>query len=200
MTATTQQAAIDLMPQLRDLFDLASSLDLPRLARVEFGANADDPGWTVRAQLPTMTDAAEWDALLAWGHGVTPMLGDAHPASYMPSGSYRKASVTVVVAEVSIEVWAHVDGDFTPPEPVIHMDYGDAPFSLPGWRQTACGPDLPDSEVTTRMGEVTCPGCMDAVDAGRTSPVHAVGSFAALLLTDEQVLWAAEALRGGESE
>ena len=117
MTTTTDQRAIDLMPQLRDLFGLAEDLDLPHLTRVEFGANAGDTGWTVTAQLRSMSDHASYAALLAWSQGIAPVLDDPHPAKYMPSGLYRRASVTVVVGEVSVRIWAHVDGDFIPPRP-----------------------------------------------------------------------------------
>lgn len=120
MSTTTTQAAIDLMPQLRDILGLPAELDLPRLVRIEFAAYDTAPGWTVTAQLPTMTDEAEWDALLAWSRGAEPVLSEPQVAAYMPSGMYRKASVTVVVADVSVTIWTHVDGEFVPPvaEPV----------------------------------------------------------------------------------
>ena len=116
MTTTTQHA-IDLMPQLRDILGLPKDFDLPRLANVQFTAHEGAPGWLVQAQLRTMSDEHSWDALLAWGSGKEPTLGEVHKASYMRSGTYRKATVTVVIAEVSVTIWAHVDGKFKPPKP-----------------------------------------------------------------------------------
>jgi hypothetical protein len=116
MRVTTQHA-MDLMPQLRDILQLPGDLDLPKLARIEMAADSVDPGWSVRAQLKTLpTDPERWEALSAWGGGTRPQLGFAHMSDDYPSGAYRKATVEIAVAEVSVEIWTHVDAEFEPPQ------------------------------------------------------------------------------------
>lgn len=117
MTTTTQHA-IDLMPQLRDILGLPKDLDLPKLFNVDISATTGDDGWTVTSQLwPAGDDQARWEALQAWGGSQQPQLSDPHPSKGYASGAFRQASVTVVVAEVSVKVWTHVDGGFVPPQP-----------------------------------------------------------------------------------
>ena len=122
MTATVGQAAIDLMPQLRDILQLPEDLDLPRLSNIKMTAYQDDPGWTVKAMLwlgqslSHQDDLARWEALQAWAPGVVPALSEPSVSSLTPSGLYRKASVTITVAEVSVEIWTHVDATFAPPQ------------------------------------------------------------------------------------
>lgn len=115
------QHAIDLMPQLRDILGMPGDLDLPRLCAVTLKADESTPGWRAAAQLGTMADSATWDALLQWAPGVQPDVSDVFPGMHMPSGTYRKVSVTVVVAEVTVEIWAHVDGDFVPPAAPVRV-------------------------------------------------------------------------------
>lgn len=112
---TTNQRAIDLMPQLRDILHLPEDLDLPKLASIAFNARTNDPGWTVNAQLDERGGIKAWEALRAWAPGVEPYLSDFAPSVVHPSGTWRQASVTVVIAEVSVKVWAHMDGEFIPP-------------------------------------------------------------------------------------
>lgn len=106
---TTQQAAIDLMPQLRDILHLPEELDLPKLYHIGFDAYYDQPGCTVQAQLMWLpTDLARWEACRAWASGGEPTV--------TPAGSARRqVSVTVKVAEVAVEIWAAVGQDFVPP-------------------------------------------------------------------------------------
>lgn len=166
MTATNQHA-IDLMPQLRDILGLPQDLGLPRLCRIVFEAHAGDPGWTVRAQLGSLPGSeARWEALTAWGHGARPELGPPveEPGGDWTSGSWRHASVTVVVAEVALEVWTHVDGAFEAPAPILHRDEGDAPGWGDGIRKTSCGYQR-QSEVTDSGGAVTCEDCKEAFAA-----------------------------------
>lgn len=115
------RALVDLMPQLRDVLHLPEDLDLPRLARISCTAYQDEPGWSVQAMLSHTgkTDLELWDGLRAWVSGAVPRLGAPAPSSLQPSGMYRKASVTITVAEVSVEIWAAVDAMFQVP--------GDAP-------------------------------------------------------------------------
>lgn len=131
MTITTQQHAIDLMPQLRDILELPRDLDLPHLYQVTLAATDGVPGWVVKAQLDTLPDAESWEALRAWASGAEPTLDEPMTAHYMPSGFYRRAAVTVVVAEVSVEIWAHVDSLFEPPQPEpVHLTGAFADFLL----------------------------------------------------------------------
>lgn len=128
MTITTSQHAIDLMPQLRDILGMPADLDLPRLFGVTFTAVDGAPGWTVQAQLNShnLTDLAQWDALKAWAPGAEPVLDEpvAGTSALYPSGFWRRATVTVVVAEVSVQIWAHLDSGFVPPQeqPVLLSD------------------------------------------------------------------------------
>lgn len=169
MTATTNQHAIDLMPQLRDVLGLPEDLDLPALCHIRFDADQGAPGWTVRAQLGSLFPAeARWEALVAWGHGVQPELGEAVEdiGSYWPSKSWREARVTVRVAEVAIEVWTHVDGAFTAPARILHLDEGEAVSwgYKEGIRKTSCGYKRA-SEVTDNHAAVTCEDCKAAFAA-----------------------------------
>ena len=119
MSTTTTQRAIDLMPQLRDILQLPEDLRLPKLAQAQIEASSDSPGWTASAQLGYLsTDPERWEALRAWGSMQIPELSDPYEYGGTAPGSWRKASVTVVVAEVSVTVWTHVDGEFVPPEQV----------------------------------------------------------------------------------
>jgi hypothetical protein len=122
VTATTEQAAIDLMPQLRDILHLPEDLDLPKLYRVTMTAYDDEPGWRVSAMLSgtNKTDLELWDGLRAWALGAMPDLSKPSASSHTQSGMYRKASVSVSVADVSVEICAHLDGLFVPP-PQVHV-------------------------------------------------------------------------------
>lgn len=117
MTVTTTQHAIDLMPQLRDILGLSQDLDLPRLYRVTMTAHDGEPGWVVDAMLGSTdkSDLELWEGLRAWAPGVMPELSKPHAASWTASGMYRKASVTVSVAGVSVLIWTHLDGLFEAP-------------------------------------------------------------------------------------
>lgn len=135
MTITTQQHAIDLMPQLRDILELPRDLDLPPLWSIVFQASQADSGWKVTAQLDSrdLSDRGQWDALKVWSSGVEPVLGEpmAHGAGMYPSGAWRRVAVTVVVAEVAVEIWAHVDSLFEPPQPEpVHLTGAFADFLL----------------------------------------------------------------------
>lgn len=119
MSETTTQRAIDLMPQLRDILHLPEDQDLPALWAITFSAHHGASGWRVSAQLDSrqLSDLEQWEALKAWGPGGALVLGEPTSATarMYPSGSYRRATVTVEVAGVSVEVWAHVDAGFIPP-------------------------------------------------------------------------------------
>lgn len=117
ITATTQQHAIDLMPQVRDILGLPEDLDLPRLGAATFTARQGAPGWTVEAQLTHRgTSAERWEAAQGWAAmvGTRVELSDQHPTSLYESKVWRRASVRVSVAGVVVEVWAHLDGTFVP--------------------------------------------------------------------------------------
>lgn len=119
MSETTTQRALDLMPQLRDILHLPEDLDLPKLFAIKFTAYQDAPGWTVAAQLDCrrLSDLEQWAALKVWAPGAEPELEEpvSSTAGIYPSGSWRRATVTVEVAGVSVEIWAHVDSGFIPP-------------------------------------------------------------------------------------
>lgn len=161
--STNTQHAIDLMPQLRDILGLAADLDLPRLYRITMTAYDNDPGWSINAMLSgtgTRPDLELWEGLRAWAPGVMPELAEPKPSSLKPSGMSRKASVAVVVAEVSVLIWTIVDSRFIPSGWCCAESY------------QAKGP-CSDCEATGQRGEVG------------PKPVHLTGAFVDFLLGED---------------
>lgn len=153
-TVETSRRAIDLMPQLREILGLPAALDLPPLSRIYFEAGANDPGWTIEAHLRgTGSFLDQWEALKAWAPGVEPELSDPATTSLYSSGSWRKATVTVRIAELTVTVWAHLDAEFEPPRPesadVVDGEAGEAPCEhepspiAPSICRRGCGTPLP---------------------------------------------------------
>lgn len=164
MTATTNRQLIDLMPQLRDILGLSADLDLPKLCRIECSAVEYADGYTISAQLKVMSDYASWDALLAWGRGAQPTLSEACESAFAPGGYYRKASVQVRVADVSLEVWTHVAGTFEAPK----LDIGDR-VRTPGGAYavvTRHGCDEPGCtrDVKIKFDDYSDPVCCNSAD------------------------------------
>ncbi|HEV2346429.1 MAG TPA: hypothetical protein VGS97_20185 [Actinocrinis sp.] len=160
MTATTNQHAIDLMPQLRDVLGLPKDLDLPPLYSAAFTAYHNAPGWTVRAQLGSLPDAEAWEALKAWAPGAERQLDDPTESEARTSGWYRKAWVDVRIGDVAVQIWCHVEGAFEPPAEILHRDEGEAVSwgYKEGIRKTSCGYKRA-SEVTDIEADVTCEDC-----------------------------------------
>jgi hypothetical protein len=175
VTTTTQQHPFDLMPQLRDVLHLPEDLDLPKLACATFSAYSWEPGWEVAAQLsPLQTDLERWEALRAWGISQEPVLDEPSEGSHRLSGTWRKASVKIAVAEVTVEIWTHVDGSFTPPPAPLAV--GDR-VSTPAGRYgvvTALGCADPTciADVTIRLDDDTVGLCWDSAELTLVKRAH----------------------------
>jgi hypothetical protein len=114
MAETNAKMLSDLLPQLTDLLALPRDIDLPALYSVECHRVDLDPGWTIRGHLFQDGDDRVWANLSAWAYNAVGQieLGEEYGSE---ADRVRKASVTVVVGDISVEIWAAVSAAFIPP-------------------------------------------------------------------------------------
>lgn len=112
-TKTTDQRLSDLLPQISDLLALPQDIDLPPLYSVECRRRYDASGWTVRGHLWQDSDEQAWEHLSEWAGAAVAQIELGH--EYGTTKRERKASITVVVGNVAVEIWTAVAASFVPP-------------------------------------------------------------------------------------
>lgn len=109
-----------LTTELTDFLGLPADLDLPPINSITCKRTADTP-WKIEAWISAATDDETYARMAEWARytgGVVQVDGKPYAASHQPSGMQRTLMLTVVVAEVPIELKAGVDGLFVLPQPV----------------------------------------------------------------------------------
>ena len=119
--ATRELTLSRLTTELRDFMGLAEDLDLPKVDRIDCAFNADDaePRWVCEAQVnhPATDSGAGFEALSGWARYVGGQIeaGEAYKSGVFASRLQRQLTLRVVVAGVSVELYALVDGLFEIP-------------------------------------------------------------------------------------
>jgi len=106
-----------LTTELTDFLGLPADLDLPPINSITC-KRTHDTGWKVQGWINADTDEETYARMTAWARytgGVVQADGKPYAAGHQSSGMQRTIKLTVVVAEVPIELRAGVDALFAMP-------------------------------------------------------------------------------------